>query len=344
VTFPAYYRIGPHRYVERFGLSYEDFAAGQRFRHRPGITVTQQDNAEEALDTLNSAMLHFDAEYAAHTTWGRPLVVSTLTVQRVLGMTSKTFALRTALPAIEELRLGAPVLGGDTLYAESEILDTRDGDQPEAGVITVRTVGLAASGTEVVSMRYRACIARRCSEDWADPGEPADEPRFAAYELDGAVHVERFGLFFEDCRPGECFVHAPRRTVLLQEAIAHARRSLDYSARYHDVSAGGRFEVPPTFVLAVATTPATRTFARVVANLGWQDVAFPRPVYAGDTLQAESEILEARTSRSRPGEGLLLLATRAVNQHGETVLTYRRRLLVYRRGGATPFAASGYAA
>jgi itaconyl-CoA hydratase len=343
VTFPAYYRVGPNRYVERFGLWFEDFAAGQRFRHRPGLTVSQQDNADEALDTLNSAMLHFDEAYAAHTTWGRPLVVSTLTVQRVLGMTSKTFALRTALLGIDELRLGAPLLGGDTLYAESEILDVHDGDRADAGIVVVQTVGLAASDTEVVRLRYRISLPYREGNDCSRVGDPADEPRFAAYELEGAVHVERFGLFFEDCRPGECFVHAPRRTVLIEEAIAHARRSLDYSARYHDVSAGGRFEVPPTFVLAVATTPATRTFARVVANLGWQDVEFPEPVYAGDTLQAESEILDARPSRSRPGEGLLHLATHAVNQHGETVLSYRRRLLVYRRDGATPFASAGYA-
>src|SRR4051794_31157514 len=55
--FSAYHRIGENRYRQRIGLDFEDFAVGQRFRHRPGVTLSQQDNADEALDTLNGAML-----------------------------------------------------------------------------------------------------------------------------------------------------------------------------------------------------------------------------------------------------------------------------------------------
>ena len=91
MSFYAFLRAGDARYQERLGLDFEEFAAGQRFRHRPGMTLSQQDNADEALDTLNSAMLHYDAHYAAQTAWRRPLVVSTLTIQRVIGMASKTF-------------------------------------------------------------------------------------------------------------------------------------------------------------------------------------------------------------------------------------------------------------
>ena len=72
----AYHRIAENRYQERHGLDFEDFVPGQRFRHRPGVTLSQQDNADEALDTLNGAMLHYDAHYAAATVWQRPLMVT----------------------------------------------------------------------------------------------------------------------------------------------------------------------------------------------------------------------------------------------------------------------------
>src|SRR6185503_19397005 len=115
--FTAYHRIGEHRYQERYGLDFEDFSPGQRFRHRPGVTLSQQDNVDEALDTLNGAMLHYDAHYAASTAWQRPLMVSTLTLQRLVGMASKTYARRSAITGFDEIVLNGPLFGGDTLYA-----------------------------------------------------------------------------------------------------------------------------------------------------------------------------------------------------------------------------------
>jgi itaconyl-CoA hydratase len=113
----------------------------------------------------------------------------------------------------------------------------------------------------------------------------------------------------------------------------HAWRSLDLTSQAH---------VPETFVVAVVTALTTRTFGRVVANLGWHDVQLPVPVAIGDAIEAESTILETRESRSRPGEGIISVATRARNQHGAVVLTYRRTLLVYRRGASAPYEQAGY--
>ena len=126
-------RIGENRYRQRIGLDLEDFAPGQRFRHRPGVTLSQQDNADEALDTLNGAMLHFDAHYAAATAWQRPLMVSTLTLQRLIGMTCKTYGRRRAILGFDDIAMNGPLFGGDTLYAGSEVLDVN-----EAGTIRHR--------------------------------------------------------------------------------------------------------------------------------------------------------------------------------------------------------------
>ena len=79
-----------------------------------------------------------------------------------------------------------------------------------------------------------------------------------------------------------------------------------------------------------------------MANLGWTDIQLPVPVFEGDTLEAESTIVEKRESKSRPNEGILTVDTRAYNQDRELVLSYRRRLLVYKRDAETPYARAGY--
>ena len=322
--FSAYHRIGENRYRQRLGLDFEDFAVGQRFRHRPGVTLSQQDNADEALDTLNGAMLHFDAHYAAATAWQRPLMVSTLTLQRLIGMASKTYGRRSAILSFDDITMNGPLFGGDTLYAESEVLDV-----DPAGIIRTLIRGRKADGAEVARITCLMVLDRRDPSD--DPGR---EERFAAYHVadDGSL-VEQAGLWFEDCVPGESFVHAPCRTFHREESLLHAWRSLDLTPQTR---------VPETFVVAVATALTTRTFGRVVANLGWHEVQLPMPVAVGDTIEAESTILETRESRSRPGEGIISVATRARNQHGVEVLSYRRTLLVYRRGAAAPYTQAGY--
>jgi itaconyl-CoA hydratase len=340
----AYDRLGEHCYRKRTGLDLEEFSPGQRFRHRPGVTLSQQDNADEALETLNAAMLHYDAQYAAGTAWGRPLMVSTLVLQRIIGMSAKTYGNRRAILGFGEIALTAPVFGGDTLYAESEVLDCARGTDAACGIITARLRAVRPDGSEVGSFTCRFAILGRA----AGSAPTAEQPRFAAYHPadDGAL-VEQTGLFFEDLAPGETFQHAPRRSFAPSAALAHATRALELTPRYHDLDWAarhndGRLVVSETFVIAQATAATTRTFGRVVANLGWYDIELPHPVHAGDTIEAESTILETRASRSRPGEGIVSVATRARNQAGDTVLTYRRNLLVYRRGADSPYARTGY--
>jgi len=65
----TFYSLGGQRYREHPGLYFEQFAAGQRFAHRPGVTLSQQDNADETLDSYNGAMIHFDARYAGQSSW-----------------------------------------------------------------------------------------------------------------------------------------------------------------------------------------------------------------------------------------------------------------------------------
>ncbi|MBM3521668.1 MAG: MaoC family dehydratase [Alphaproteobacteria bacterium] len=162
MTFTWYAQIGPNRFRERYGLCFEDFAPGQRFKHRPGITVTQQDNIDESLETLNQAMIHYDDHYAAQTEFKRPLVASNITIMRLIGMGWKTFATRERILGWSEISMLAPVFGGDTLYAETQVKsvhgEPRNGPK---GRLTLITEGFNQHGVNICRMEYDALIWRR---------------------------------------------------------------------------------------------------------------------------------------------------------------------------------------
>lgn len=344
MSFSAYYPAGERIYLERYGLDFEDFVPGQRFRHRPGITLSQQDNVTDSLETMNGAMLHYDAAYAAETAWKRPLMVSTVTLQRIIGMTSKTFGRRGTISRFAEIALTGPLFGGDTIYAESEIVAVEE----ETQTVTVRTFALKADNAPVGHFTWTAAIPRR--GEGADPIEVPSltDPRFALYHaFSDGVLTEQVGLYFDDMRPGETFIHAPSRSFFAEDSVRHAWQSLEISPAYHDLQFAeayrdGKLRISETLVISAVTALTTRTFGRVVANLGWTDVELPVPVNAGDTVYAASTILETRPSKSRPSEGVITVTTNAFNQNEEKVLSYRRNLLVYRRDADTPYARAGY--
>jgi itaconyl-CoA hydratase len=347
----AYTRIGESRYRERFGLDFEDFKVGQKFRHRPGVTLSQQDNLDEALDTLNAAMVHYDARYSAQTAWKRELMVSTITLQRLLGMSSKTFGRKHAVIGFDEIAMTAPVFGGDTIYAESEIIEVRPAEAADLGEVAVIVRGRNQDDREVARVTYRVLVWRagkHPEEIAGEAGAPVEDARFLAHRADpDGTLTEQVGLFFEDAQAGDTFVHWPRRTLLREEGMEHAWRSLELSPQYHDLDwinrhSGGVFRFTEPWIVGAVTALTTRTFGRVVANLGWTGVAFGTAVGVGDTLEAESTILDKRESKSRPNEGILGVETRAYNQNREQVLVYQRRLLVYKRDAETPYAAAGY--
>jgi len=161
-AFASHVQVGENRYRERYGLDFEDFQVGQVFKHRPGQTVSQQDNVEESMDSLNQAMLHFDENYAAKTEWKKPLLVSTITLQRMVGLSWKTFAKRKRILSWAELTMTYPVFGGDTLYAESEIKAKEEAPgEPTCGKLTVETKGFNQDGKMVCAMAYDILVYKR---------------------------------------------------------------------------------------------------------------------------------------------------------------------------------------
>lgn len=145
------------------------------------------------------------------------------------------------------------------------------------------------------------------------------------------------GRFLDDFQVGDVYHHHGGRTItetdntwftLLTNNSHQIHVNADYAAR----TEFGRPLVVSTLTLAIVTGLSVPDVSQnAVANLGWDDVRLTAPVFAGDTLYAESEVLEVRPSRSRSGQGIVRVRTRGFNQRDETVIQYERTILVYRR-------------
>ncbi len=145
------------------GRFFEDFAVGDVYKHTLGRTITATDNAWFTLLTQNTAPLHFDANYAAHTSFKRPLVNSCLTIALVTGQTVSDVSQNVfANMGWDEVRMPHPVFEGDTLYSESQVLDVRESrSRPDVGVVTVRTLGHNQDGDVVITFKRTLLVYRR---------------------------------------------------------------------------------------------------------------------------------------------------------------------------------------
>ena len=154
--------VGPGRYREDIGRTYDDFEIGDVYEHRPGRTITESDNTWFTLLTMNTHPLHFDAAYAAESEFGKPLVNSTLTLAIVVGMSVSDVSQKAiANLHMTDIRLTAPVFIGDTIYSESEVLAKRESkSRPTQGIVTVRTTGTKADGTPFLTLERSVLVPR----------------------------------------------------------------------------------------------------------------------------------------------------------------------------------------
>lgn len=147
------------------------------------------------------------------------------------------------------------------------------------------------------------------------------------------------GLYFEEFSVGQKFEHSIRRTVtetdnILFTSMTHNPAFLHLDEEYcRTQTEFGQRIVNSCFTLAlmVGVTVYDTTLGTTVANLGWDEVRFPRPVFHGDTLRSESEVLEIRESKSRPDNGIVIFAHRSYNQRDELVAHCKRSALMLRK-------------
>ena len=151
------------------------------------------------------------------------------------------------------------------------------------------------------------------------------------------------GIWFDELSVGQLFDHPIRRTVtetdnLLFSTLTHNPAQLHLDAEYMKASEYGRILVNSTFTLGlmVGVSVGDTTLGTAIANLGWDEVRFPAPVFVGDTLRIETEVVELRESKSRPGAGIVTFAHRAYNQHGTLVASCKRSGLQHKRPTGGP--------
>lgn len=155
-----------------------------------------------------------------------------------------------------------------------------------------------------------------------------------------AAPKEWRGRYFEDFEVGDVFQSRLGRTITETDNIWFTcltmnTNQMHFNSEYASSTRFGRPLVNSTLTLAVVTgLTVPDTSENAVANLAWTDIKLPKPVFAGDTLWAETEVFETRASESNPGIGIVTIRSRGINQTREVVIEFRRTFMIPRRHAA----------
>ena len=149
---------------------------------------------------------------------------------------------------------------------------------------------------------------------------------------------ESYGRYFEDFEVGDIYEHRPGRTITEADntwftLLTMNTHPLHFDVEYAANTEFGRPLVKSALTLAIVAGMSVSDLSqRAIANLGWTDIRLTAPVFPGDTLYAESEVLSKRESKSRPTQGIVSARTVGMNASGTVVMTYDRSFLVPKRG------------
>jgi itaconyl-CoA hydratase len=151
---------------------------------------------------------------------------------------------------------------------------------------------------------------------------------------------EDIGRCFEDFEVGAIYEHRPGRTISEADntwftLLTMNTHPLHFDAEYAAKSEFRRLVVSSPLTLAIVSGMSVSDISqKAIANLGWTDIKLTAPVFVGDTIYAESEVLDKRESKSRPTQGIVTVATRGVKADGTEFMSFVRRILVPKRGHA----------
>jgi|TARA_B100000686_G_C16254637_1_gene696199 acyl dehydratase len=149
---------------------------------------------------------------------------------------------------------------------------------------------------------------------------------------------ESYGRYFEDFEVGDIYEHRPGRTITEADntwftLLTMNTHPLHFDVEYAANTEFGRPLVNSALTLAIVAGMSVSDLSqKAIANLGWTDIRLTAPVFPGDTLYAESEVLSKRESKSRPTQGIVSARTVGMNASGTVVMTYDRSFLVPKRG------------
>jgi acyl dehydratase len=151
---------------------------------------------------------------------------------------------------------------------------------------------------------------------------------------------ETFGRYYEDFKEGDIYEHRPGKTVTEYDnhmftLMTMNTHPMHFDAEFAKASEFKRNLVVSPYTLALLIgMSVTDCSQKAIANLGMDEVKFTAPVFAGDTIYGESEVLAKRESKSRPGQGIVTIVTRGYNQDGTMICTFKRNMLIPGKGNA----------
>lgn len=151
---------------------------------------------------------------------------------------------------------------------------------------------------------------------------------------------ESYGRYLEDFKVGDVYEHRPGRTITESDntwftLLTMNQHPLHFDKAYGERSEFGQVLVNSCLTLSTVTGMSVSDVSqKTIANLGWTDVKLTGPVFIGDTLYAESQVLEIRESKSRPTQGIVTIKTRGTKQDGNEVINFVRMMLIPKRGHA----------
>ena len=146
------------------------------------------------------------------------------------------------------------------------------------------------------------------------------------------------GRVFEDFEVGDVYEHPLGRTIIPADNVWFTCVTMNTNPIHFDAEYAGKTEfkrplVNSCFTLALVTGQSvTDLTMNGAANLGWDEVRLPNPLFEGDTVGSKSEVLETRESKSRPNQGIVRVKTTGMNQHGVVVIEFTRTFMVWKRG------------
>ena len=162
--------------------------------------------------------------------------------------------------------------------------------------------------------------------------------RDGVIEVAPRVFRENYGRYFEEFVEGDVYQHRPGRTITDYDNVSFTLLTMNTHPLHFDYNFAEKTEFKKPLVCSPLTIALMTGMSvsdvsqKAVANLGWTDIRLVAPLFTGDTLYAESEVLAKRESKSRPGQGIVTVKTIGKNQHGTVVCTFERQMLVWKKG------------
>ncbi len=162
--------------------------------------------------------------------------------------------------------------------------------------------------------------------------------RDGVIEVAPRVFRENYGRYYEEFIKGDVYQHRPGRTITDYDNVSFTLLTMNTHPAHFDYNFAAKTEFkkplvcsPLTVALMVGMS-VSDVSQKAVANLGWSEIKLTAPLFPGDTLYAESEVVEKRESKSRPEQGIVTVKTIGKNQDGVIVCTFERKMLIWKKG------------